>query len=149
MQLLHLCLEVEETLGRIYRHFADHGPGDQALRQLWRELAQDEEQHALQLRLLLRLPQDGLVASPTLPLDTVRAMRDYARKALQEITSKPVSEATALKLARKLERDFNRVHAEAAVEYPQENTRAMFAALAQADEGHARLLEEYGRGSGV
>ena len=143
VQLMQICLEVEETLAKIYRRLAEHGPGDETLRQLWRQLAADEDQHAQQIRFLLRLPREGVVKGENLPLATATAMRDYAKKALKEITDKAISEATALQLARKLERDFGQVHATVAMEYQQEQTRSMFAALARADQNHERLLAAF------
>lgn len=145
MQLLQVCLEVEETLAKIYRHFSENGPGASPLRKLWGQLAADEDEHALQIRFLLRLPSDGLVEGANLPLKTAVAMRDYAKKALREVREKSLSEKTALQLARKLEQDFSRVHATVALKYQQEKTRSMFIALAKADREHEGLLEEYSR----
>lgn len=113
------------------------------MRQLWRQLAADEDQPAQQIRFLLRLPREGVIKGEKLPLATATAMRDYAKKALKEITEKAISEATALRLARKLERDFGQVHATVAMEYQQEQTRSMFAALAKADQDHERLLAAF------
>lgn len=143
MQLLQICLEVEETLGKIYLRFAEHGPGDETLRNLWRQLAAEEEQHAMQIRLLLRLRSDGLVRGAKLPLATATAMRDYAKKALNEISEKPINESTALQLARRMEKDFGQVHASAAMDFMHEQTRSMFAALAHADQDHEQLLTAY------
>lgn len=143
MQLLQICLEIEETLAKIYRHLEQYGPGNEALRNLWRQLAADEDQHALQIRFLLRLPSEGLVKEARLPLDTATAMRGYAKKAIREVTEKTISEATALQLARKLEKDFSQVHATVAMDYQQEQTRSMFAALAKADQDHGRMLADY------
>lgn len=145
MQLLNVCLEIEETLGKIYRHFAEHGPGEESLRGLWQQLAEDEVQHALQIRFLLRLPSDGVIEGERLPLATAKAMLDYAKKALAEIREKSINEATALQLARKLEKDFSRVHASVALDFQQEKTRAMISALAKADELHDQLLADYGK----
>ena len=143
------CADIEEALAEIYRELASSPLGDADLRQIWREMAREEGDHARQLRLAARLPEEETVRAARIPLQQVLHLRDLAVAYLQEVKGGTLTLEGALQLSMRLENEFAGIHAHCAAEFIDEQMSAMFRALAWDDERHAQTLFDYCRAAGI
>jgi rubrerythrin len=143
LKFLNGCAEIEETVEAIYRLFAEALPEGHALRSVWLKLADDEGEHARQIRLAGRLPARDIFKGASLPQSRVDDLLQKARGLLRQLQGAPPSVTDALKLSLQMETEFSEVHVALAVEFQDEGIRRMFQALASGDERHANLLRHF------
>ncbi len=137
---LLLCVEIEETAARIYRQLAtsDKLPGQ--LKVILKNLADDEDDHASQLRFALRFSTGSDFSFKSSDLVPTQALLDRAKALLEKTIQHDFDVKQVIEAGIELEQDFCRVHIENSMEFKDENLRKMFAALAQADTIHNQKL---------
>jgi rubrerythrin len=143
LKFLNTCAEIEETVGAIYRLLADALPEGHELRRIWLEMADDEVDHARQIRFAARLPAREVFQGVNIPLARIEELLQTARAWQRKLTGVRPSISEALALALQLETDFSLVHVELAVEFQEESMRRLFQALANDDGRHAGQLRQY------
>jgi rubrerythrin len=144
-ELLEQCAEVEKTIAGIYHEMAATEHYSQELRVLFKELAQDEEDHAVQLECALEVPPEIIFPSVQVAPSSNKAqlLLERARAILAEVRSSPPSQAGALQLSVDLEEDFREMHLFAMATFPDEKLRTMFSRFARFEEAHLALLKGY------
>jgi len=142
-RLLSRCAEIEETIAKIYRTLAEVPSYSRPLQQFWIEMACDEDDHAQQLRLAMRLGNDKTLATEQLPIDRVEFLLREARRFLARLQQGPVSADKALQLTRLLEEQFLQVHINTAATFNDPLTKKMFQALAHSDRQHVERLQRF------
>ncbi|WP_298036868.1 ferritin family protein [uncultured Desulfuromonas sp.] len=142
---LQKCVSIEETVAAIYRGFLETVPCDEELKTIWLRMAGEEDDHAAQIRLALRLPIKEAFRGQKVSMAQMEQLLNRARSILEGVRSSPPRVEDALRIAMKLEQDFLHVHIESAAEFAEDSLRRMFAALGQEDEKHKVALEGYFR----
>jgi rubrerythrin len=142
-QLLLQCIEIEETIGKIYRKLAEGPAGDGALRALLFGLANDEDSHANQLRLASRLLTENIFAGANIPRQRVAESLQQARDFLRHVQTAPLDLKTTIALAMRLEKDFADVHAHCAVDFADAKMAELFRSLAADDKRHAQAMNQF------
>ena len=137
---LLLCIEVEEAAARIYRQLSDSKnlPGE--LRVILRNLADDEDAHASQLRFALRFPAGTAIIEKTIPLAPIQALLVRAKDLLTKTDQDELNLKQAIETGIELEKDFCQVHLSNSIEFKDEGLKKMFAAMAQDDKIHCQKL---------
>jgi hypothetical protein len=139
---LELSQEIEETVAAIYRDFVDRFAADAMLRQLWQQMAQDEHDHAMQIKLAFPLLKEGLLCAPQLDIDKVEALLRQARQLTSDLQGRPLTAVAALKLGLQMEERFCQVHVQAQLAFGNRELDGLFRALARADEAHIDTLRQ-------
>lgn len=138
---LELSQEIEETVAAIYRDFVDRFAADAVLRQLWQQMAQDEHDHAMQIKLAFPLLKEGVLCAPQLDIDKLEALLRQARQLTADLQERPLTAVAALKLGLQMEERFCQVHVQAQLAFGNQ-LEGLFRALARADEAHIDTLRQ-------
>ncbi len=149
LKFLNTCAEVEEAVGGVYRLLAEKRIGDEALQRFWTKMAEDEANHAMQIRFVMRLPGVHTFKEQSFPLEKVAQMLTKAQGLQQKLQNSQISEPQALSLALALEEDFLAVHIDSAVAFKDETIRNMMNSLGSADKNHVENLQRVCRDRGL
>jgi rubrerythrin len=143
LKFLTVCAAIEDSAGAIYRQLAGMLPEDHELRGIWLEMAEDEAEHARQIRLAARLPAREVFSGMKLSLGRAEELLQRVREMQKELQGGRLAMARALKLSLQLEEEFRQVHVAVAMEFSDESMRRMFQSLSWNDDRHANLLRNY------
>jgi len=142
-KFLNTCVTIEKTIAAIYRQFAATISSDEELKAIWIKLAEEEEQHAMDISFAARLPHEGLFKVKTLTQSNVDQLLDSTRRILDQAKSSKLSAMVAAKNTLELEQEFLAVHLAASIEFETENMRKMFQSISQSEEEHCREIKAY------
>ncbi len=136
--LLEICRRIEFTIAGTYRYLSDVHRNMPDIAAVWRKTADEEENHALQFKLALKLP--NLALRPTVDVGAA----DRLLKAVQDLdgavrrTTPPVAEA--LRVALELEKRLAGYHMNAIGVFQDARLQEMFKALMASDKQHVEAL---------
>lgn len=136
---LQLCIEVEETVARIYRQLARSSSLPDEVRTALHDLAADEDDHAMQLRFALRFPAGTVVIDRVHDLEPAKLLLERAKNLLVR-AGQQLNTRQALEMGEELEQEFCQAHLANSAEFRDESLKKMFAALAQDDSRHRQKL---------
>jgi rubrerythrin len=143
VKVLELCRDVEAASAELYKYFAEIYSDHPELAALWRKTAKEEEDHAKQFVLALKMRREPFIDAIVIDgskaenaLKIVRSLNDMARKS-------PPGMLEALRAAIKLEKGLADFHMSTAVHFVQENQKQLFLALMRADNEHVEALEKF------
>lgn len=140
---LNDCCKIELMVSRIYQHFAAQPDYPERLRQLFRQLAQDEEEHARQFDLALELPEGAVGSVKRITWEKVSQGLNKARTLFQDLQHHQCDAEKALKVAMRLEEEFIRIHLDNSILITDERISSMFRGLAKGDDEHLAVLREH------
>lgn len=146
---LQECIEVEGTAARIYRTLRQTVAADPDLKDVWLAMADDEGEHAREIRLALNLLQENVIDGGLIPIAEVEGLLVRAGALLDRVKREPLAVEEALRLSRHLEEDFLQVHVLCAVRFVDTDLRRVFAYLGHADQDHIARLAACCRKYGV
>lgn len=142
-QFFNTCISIEKTIGAIYRQFAGSLCCDPMLQNIWLKMAQDEDQHALDLSFAARLSNnDGFMPKPHI-MTKVERMHQLVTEALNKAKELQFTPQEAVELSLKLENEFLAIHITSAVDFESDSMRRMFAAMVRGDEEHCQAIRDY------
>lgn len=140
LKALEKCRDIELLCGDIYSYFAEVFSEDREIQLLWRKTAVEEQNHADQFALAIKLRR-GI--SCQVILDAAQA--DYKISQLQKYLSmiriSPPSLIEALESALKLEESITKFHLENIVLFEDPGLRKMFVAIKASDDRHIESLQ--------
>ena len=142
-KFLDTCIDIEETIAAIYRQFAETVSCDEALKKIWEEMANEEDQHASVIRLAGRLPRKDTFLAQKMTQDRVEQLLYRLKVVLERAKVAPLTVESALRVSMKLEGEFTEVHAASAAEFIDIKMKEMFQKLASGDKEHKQALEDY------
>jgi rubrerythrin len=142
---LNRCAEVEETLAQIYTELAVTVAAEQTLKNIWLAMADDEGEHAREIRMAVRMLKEDIVVGEQVPDAEIRQLLAQARDLLAKVRQSDLGVKEALSLSLHLESDFRRVHVLCAVRFADEGLRRVFELLGRADQEHVARLSDYCR----
>ncbi len=137
---LLLCVEIEETVARIYRQLAKSKnlPGE--LKVILQNLADDEDDHASQLRFALRFTAGTSFTQKTFDHAPIQTLLDRAKDLLDKTSQQDFDARQAIATGIELEQDFCQAHVGNSLNFKDESLKKMFAAMAQDDRVHSQKL---------
>ncbi len=133
-------MEIEETVAKIYRQLAKSPRLPAELKRILHALADEEDDHAMQLRFAKRFPTGTAVVEKETNLAPVNELLARAKAMLTMAQQKECDVAQALDMGIELEQDFCQAHIANSVEFANEKLKQMFAALAKDDKAHTQKL---------
>ncbi len=147
--LLEKCREVEMLCKELYDYFADlHSDNEDAVH-LWRKTAAEEQNHADQFTLVLKLRKGiaCLVAVDSSKLDSILSQM---RIVLTKVKAHPPTFQDALSSSIKLEKFLAEFHLGCVVEFEDNSYKKLFNAMMSSDQEHiASMQAAYDKLNGV
>ncbi len=143
VKFLSNCVKLEETAALIYHEFVKNQNCDDTLVQIWKDMARDEEDHANQLKLALRLPIKDVFSGIKDQTPDPEELSKIAQALLERAKQPDLSLLDMLKNAVVLEKEFRKVHALYALKFKDPKLASTFERLSRADDEHLEALNIY------
>lgn len=139
-QILEKCREIELLSKQLYLFFADLYAADADIKELWKKTADEEQHHADQFSLALKMKKN---LSMTLHVDMQRAVfiTGELEKLLHKCKSYPPKLVDALATAVKLENYLADLHLACVASFEDQSFKNMFSAMMAADQHHITRLQ--------
>ena len=139
-QILEKCREIELLSKQLYLFFADLYAADADIKELWTKTANEEQHHADQFALALKMKKN---LSITLHVDMQRAVfiAVELEKLLHKFESYPPKLVDALATAVKLENYLADLHLACVASFEDQSFKNMFSAMMAADQHHITRLQ--------
>lgn len=139
--LLEKCREIELLCKELYDYFAELYSGDEAALHLWRKTAMEEQNHADQFTLALKL-RKGMSCIVAVESARVESIISQLRTVIAKVKAEPPKYADALNSSIKLEKYLAEFHLSCVVVFEEDSFRSMFNAMMASDQEHIASLQE-------
>ena len=139
--LLELCTNIEIKIAELYRFFAELFIENTKISALWNKTANEEDNHAEQFRLAVRLKGMGManVKTDHSKIKFIAKNLDAILLKFKESNPKP---AEALMFAIQIERKLADCHMSILVDFDDSDLEKLFKAMANNDIGHVDMLQK-------
>lgn len=145
MAVLGKCAEIELKSMELYDLYADCFEHDVDVARMWRKVAREEENHANQFRLAVKM-RDGAIGAVTVDPGKVENALRVVQSIIDGVKRTPPTLEAALCSAIELERQLSCLHVDCVVTFEDEQYRKFFHAMMTCDNAHeSRLQEAYER----
>jgi len=138
--LLEKCRTIELLSKDLYTRFAETYQDSPEAVYLWRKTATEEENHAEQFTLALKLKK-GLLLQSTISLETADKLIARLTNVIDGLASKQLSLIDALEFAIKLEQYLVKFHLSCIVTFKDPSFEMLFKAMMASDQGHIASIE--------
>lgn len=139
--LLEKCIEIELLCKDLYEYFAElYSDNEDAVR-LWRKTAIEEQNHADQFTLALKL-RKGLPCMVVADAVRLESVLNSLHSVLAKVKAEPPELKDALNASIKLENHLAEFHLTCVVLFEIDSYRNMFNAMMLSDQEHIGALEE-------
>lgn len=139
-KMLEKCCEIELLCKELYDYFAELYTDNEEAVHLWRKTASEEQNHADQFALALRLKK-GLACLVTVDLSRVEWILSQLRTVIEKVKISPPSFEDALNSAIRLEKYLVEFHLGCIVVFEDNSYKAMFNAMMASDQEHIASLQ--------
>jgi rubrerythrin len=141
LKILEICRDIEVTCSELYHYFEEIFSNTPNISLLWRKTALEEENHANQFVLALKLRRQGVVQSVNLDVSTAEEILSRIKQMNGEVRVKKPSIADALLLAIELEEDLSEYHLSTIALFEEESHKKLFEAMMKNDHDHVADLK--------
>ena len=138
--LLEKCRKIELLNQELYTRFAETYHTIPEAVYLWRKTAVEEQNHAEQFTLALKLKK-GLQMHSTIPLDTADKLIVRLNNIIEGLPSKKLSLLDALEFAIKLEQYLVKFHISCVATFTETSFQNLFNAMMKSDQDHIAVIE--------
>jgi rubrerythrin len=142
-KFIRKAIEIEKLTAKTYLEFAKNEDSDADLVGIWAAMANDEEEHAMQLNFATRLPIDAAFAGIAETCPEPAAMYDFVYELYQKARQGNLSKQEMLNDAIQLETTLHGIHATHALIFKDSSLLQTFEKLADSEEKHVAGLEAY------
>jgi len=140
---LNDCQKIEQVMGEFYRKLAGFPSYSRSLREIFEQMAEDEDDHARQLEIAKGVPEDLFFAGTSIEAERLDRLLQRAQQLLKLADDPPRSESLMLETARDMEQEFMEVHLKNSVRFHRPELAGLFEDLAREDEKHLETLDTY------
>jgi rubrerythrin len=141
VRILEICGDIELHCAELYRYYAEIFLENPELSGMWTKTAQEEDNHASQFVLAIKLRRQGMIGSvavdPYKAENTLRIIKSVYAGVRQ---NKPAV-IDALRSAIKLEERLEEFHMTTVALFTDEAHKNLFNAMMQADQHHLAIIE--------
>jgi hypothetical protein len=141
LKILEICRDIEVTCSELYHYFEEIFSSTPNISLLWKKTALEEENHASQFVLAIKLRRQGLVESVSIDAGTAEAILIRLRRVNGEVRVIKPSIADALRLAIELEEDLAEYHLSTIALFQEESHKMLFEAMMKNDHDHVADLK--------
>lgn len=143
MKLLKVCHQIELKTGELYKLWSQQDQHPPELLSIWKRLAFEEEQHANEIQLALKLATENAVNSIRLDEKILTQALDHVNNLIAETKQNPIAEKRALQEAYTIESSLHEAHLIQSIEFADPSMKKLFAALSSGDKSHYETLKGY------
>lgn len=143
IRVLEICRDVELSCAKLYRYFAEIFSSHQEMAELWSKTVREEENHARQFVLAIRLCEEQIIETLSIDGRTAKNMLNIVKSLHDEARKNKPSLLDSLRTAIKLEEDLAAFHMTTAVNFAEGNHKKLFSAMMNADKDHVEELREF------
>jgi rubrerythrin len=136
LKVLELCREIEVSCSELYHYFEDIFSGTPGISGLWKKTALEEENHANQFVLAIKLRRQGLVQSVSVEETAVETVLNRVRSLLEKARQNQPGINDALLLAIDLEEVLSEFHLSSMALFQEESHKKLFEAMMKNDQNH-------------
>ena len=139
--VLDYCVNIETKCAELYRFFGELYADIPEISSLWDKTAKEEDNHAEQFKLAVRLKgtgMEGVKSDLSRVMDIVDTLDTYLAK-FKESNPTPVQ---ALTFAIQLEEDLSEYHMASIIDFADNEQAKLFTCMADNDNGHVELLQK-------
>lgn len=140
--LLEKCRTIELLNMDLYNRFAETYHDIPEAEYLWRKTAREEENHAEQFSLALKLKK-GLQMHSTIALDTADKLILRLQNIIAGLPTKSLSLLEALEFALKLEQYLVKFHISCVATFTDPSFQKLFNAMMASDQEHVTAIDAY------
>lgn len=138
--LLEQCREIEYLCRDLYRYFAGVFAGDVEMASLWNKTAEEEENHAQQFTLALRLAK-SLACEMQVDQAKVESVYAQLQRYVDKVMSAPPAAGDALYDAIKIERYVSEFHLDCVAKFDDKSFNGLFRSMMSSDNDHIASLQ--------
>lgn len=138
---LELCEQIEHYNAKIYRHFAKTFAETPELAALWHKTALEEENHAQQFTLALKLQHLKVITETTVDKVKADTLLTHVKAVYEGVLAANPSKFYALVTALNLEEKLAEFHANAVAVFVDESFKKLFTAMMKADREHIDAIQ--------
>ncbi|MDD2580752.1 MAG: hypothetical protein PHR66_02035 [Desulfuromonadaceae bacterium] len=139
--MLEKCREIELLCKELYDYFAElYSDNEDAVR-LWRKTAMEEQNHADQFTLALKLRKD-LPCTVLTNSTRIESVISQLRAVITKVKAVPPNLADALNASIKLEKHLAEFHIDSVARFENDSYRKMFNAMMSSDNEHIETLQQ-------
>lgn len=139
--LLEKCRDIELLCKELYGYFAELYSGDEDASRLWLKTAMEEQNHADQFTLALKL-RKGMSCLVVVDPSRVESIIGQLRTVIANVKADPPKYADALNSSIKLEKYLAEFHLSCVVKFEEDSFKNMFNAMMASDQEHIASLQE-------
>jgi rubrerythrin len=140
VKVLEICRDVELTNAALYHYFAEIFSSDPEVAALWRKTAGEEENHAKQFVLGIKMRKEKIVDSLSIDGTKAKEMLDFVRVLSAEVRTSPPDKVEALRIAIDLEEKLTGFHMTTVSDFTDSNLKKLFTAMMKTDDHHVEKL---------
>lgn len=141
-RVLEICRDIESVNAQLYDYFAEIFSEDQEISELWRKTAREEENHARQFVLALKMRREQMVDTLYVDGSTAENTLSLVRAIYEEVRISRPTLIDALKSAITLEANLGKFHMTTVGHFVEESHKKLFSAMMKADKRHVEALKE-------
>ncbi len=139
-QLLERCKEIELLSRDLYNRFAETYTDTPEAVHLWRKTAREEQNHADQFTLALKL-RKGLNFTTEVSIEKAERISENLKITIANLTEKPMPLVESLAFAVRLERFLADLHLSCIAEFNDPSFAKLFKAMMSSDQEHVASIE--------
>lgn len=142
-KFLEVCRNIELVNAELYQYFAEIFSSHPELAALWHKTAQEEENHARQFVLAIKMRKETIVDSFVIDGSKAENTLDIVKSYYNTVKNTPPSMLEALSVAIKIEKGLASFHLVNSVHFVQESHKKLFSAMMAADQEHLEALQKF------
>lgn len=139
--MLEKCREIELLCKELYDYFAELYSDNEAVARLWRKTAMEEQNHADQFTLALKLRKD-LPCTVLTNSTRVESVLSQLRAVIAKVRAVRPNLADALSASIKIEKHLVEFHIDCVARFENDSHRKMFSAMMSSDNEHIESLQQ-------
>lgn len=142
VKVLEICRDVELANAALYHYFAEIFSSDDEVAALWRKTAEEEENHAKQFVLGIKMRREQIVESLSIDGSKAKDMLNFVNSLSAQVRTTQPDKVEALRIALNVEEKLAGFHMTTVSGFADNNLKKLFAAMMKTDDHHVEKLHE-------
>jgi len=142
VKVLEICRDIELANAALYHYFAELFSREDELAALWSKTALEEENHAKQFVLGIKMRKEQIVDSLSIDGSMAKDMLNFVMSLSAKARTNPPDRVEALGIAINLEERLAGFHMTTVSGFADNNLKKFFAAMMKTDDHHVEKLHE-------
>lgn len=141
--VLAICRDIEKANAELYKYFAEIFSSHEEMAELWEKTAGEEENHANQFVLAIKLRREQVVDSFAVDGSSAKKMLNIIEGVSAEVRREKPSILESLLIAIKLEEDLAAFHMMSVVNFVEDQQKKLFTAMMKVDKDHVERMRRF------